>query len=154
MLPFLVDTARLYELFVAEWLKTNLSRIKIDAPWELDIVAQEPVRFAGSGTPHFDIDLVLYDAANNEALCVLDTKYKGASTPTSNDLAQVVAYAEAKGCTEAILVYPGPMTDPSELQVGDIRVRSLTFSIEGDLDRQGQVFVQEIIDGTLVSAHA
>jgi 5-methylcytosine-specific restriction enzyme subunit McrC len=154
MLPFLVDTARLYELFIAEWLKTNLPRIKINPPRELYIVDQEPVHFDSSGTPHFDIDLVLYDAAKTEALCVLDTKYKVASTPTSNDLAQVVAYAEAKRCNEAILVYPGSLSAPLDTKVGDIRVRSLSFSVSEDLDEQGYVFVQEMIhQGSEVSAH-
>jgi len=153
MLPFLVDTARLYERFVAEWLKVNLPRMEITPPRELYLVAQEPVHFGSSGTPHFDIDLVLYDAAKNEALCVLDTKYKAASMPTSDDLAQVVAYAEAKGCSEAILVYPGPPSAPLDTKVGDIRVRSLAFSVNGDLDEQGLAFVQKMIQGSVVSAH-
>jgi 5-methylcytosine-specific restriction enzyme subunit McrC len=111
------------------------------------------VHFDSSGTPHFDIDLVLYDAAKTEPLCVLDTKYKAASMPTSDDLAQVVAYAQAKGCNEAILVYPGPLTAPIDAKVGDIRVRSLAFSVSGDLDEQGYMFVQKMIQDSVVSAH-
>lgn len=96
---------------------------------------------------------MLYDTAKTEPLCVLDTKYKAASMPTSDDLAQVVAYAEAKGCNEAILVYPGPLTAPIVAKVGDIRVRSLAFSVSGDLDQQGYAFLQKMIEGSIVSAH-
>ena len=85
--------------------------------------------------------------------CVQDTKYKAASMPSSDDLAQVVAYAEAKGCSEAILVYPGPLTASIDAKVGDIRVRSLAFSVSGDLDEQGRMFVHNMIQGSVVSAY-
>ena len=71
----------------------------------------------------------------------------------SLSMALVVAYAEAKGCNEAILVYPGPLTAPIDTKVGDIRVRSLAFSVSGDLDEQGLMFVQKMIEGSVVSAH-
>jgi 5-methylcytosine-specific restriction enzyme subunit McrC len=75
----------------------------------------------------------------------MDTKYKAASTPSPEDFAQVVAYAKAKGCNEAVLVYPSALAKPLEAEVGGIRVRSLVFSLDGDLDEAGQVFVQDVL---------
>ncbi|MDP9351298.1 MAG: McrC family protein [Chloroflexota bacterium] len=83
MLPFLVDTARLFELFVAEWLSEHL-------PEGLEVRAQEHVAVGEGGAVGFDIDLVLYDVATNCARCLLDTKYKRADAPSPADIAQVV----------------------------------------------------------------
>jgi 5-methylcytosine-specific restriction enzyme subunit McrC len=80
MLPFLVDMARLYDLFVAEWLTAN-------PPENGFVKPQESLHLDDSGSLHFDIDLVLYDAATSEALCFMDTKYKSASASAAKDLA-------------------------------------------------------------------
>jgi 5-methylcytosine-specific restriction enzyme subunit McrC len=136
MLPFLVDTGRLYEMFIAEWLRAHL-------PDEVSIVSQEKVSI--DGVLHFDVDVVLYDSESGLARCVLDTKYKAASAPTAEDVEQVVAYAEAKGCREAFLVYPSVFTRSLDTNVGKIRVRSLTFSPSGYLEYQGQAFMNELL---------
>jgi 5-methylcytosine-specific restriction enzyme subunit McrC len=140
MLPFLVNTARLYELFVAEWLRAH-------PPQGAFTTAKESVHFDGNA-PSFEIDLVLYDAVSAEALCVMDTKYKEAVAPTSDDFAQVVAYAKAKGCHDAVLVYPSALAKPLKVEVGGVLVRSLTFSLEGDLDQAGQAFAQDVLHFT------
>ena len=136
MLPFLVDMARLYELFVAEWLKAHLPR-------HLLLKFQEQVNI--SKTLHFKTDLVLYDISTGTARYILDTKYKISTQPSANDIAQVVAYAVSKDCHEAILVYPANLTKPLDVLVGDIRVRSLTFSLEGKLDGAGEAFLQNLL---------
>lgn len=136
MLPFLVDMARLYERFVAEWLKENL-------PPTMKLKAQERVDIGQAKALHFEIDLVLYDLDTGQPRCVLDTKYKTADTPSPDDIFQVVTYAEAKGCHEAILIYPTPLAQPLNEKVGDIRVRSMTFSLDGDLEQAGRVFVED-----------
>jgi 5-methylcytosine-specific restriction enzyme subunit McrC len=138
MLPFLVDMARLYELFVAEWLKVHL-------PKNLMLKAQERVNIGPGKTIRFDIDLVLYDVDTGAAQYVLDTKYKTSPTPLPDDVAQIVAYSEAKDCHEAILVYPTPLTESLDEWVGDNRVRSLTFSLDGDLDEAGQIFIDRLL---------
>lgn len=137
MLPFLVNMERLYELFVAEWLKAHPSH-------DFELKAQEKVDIDQAGTLHFDIDLVLYDSAGTTR-CVLDTKYKTPSSPAPSDVAQVMAYAEAKGCREAVLVYPVPLDKPLDKCIGNIHVRSLTFSLDGDLEGAGQVLVQNLL---------
>ena len=137
MLPFLVDMARLYELFVAEWLNTNL-------PHGLTLRAQERVGLGAHDRLHFDIDLVLYDTHTEDASHVLDTKYKRPQSPDTADIAQVVTYAKLKRCREAALVYPVQLERPVDEMVGDIRVRSLTFGLQGDLDEAGQRFCRDV----------
>jgi 5-methylcytosine-specific restriction enzyme subunit McrC len=120
-------------------------------PRDVFVKPQEPVHFDASSSLRFDIDLVLYDATTLEPLCVMDTKYKVTSEPAPNDLAQVVAYAEAKGCNEALLVYPTRLSKHLDTWVGDIRVRSLAFSLKGNLDQAGQAFIQDVFAGSLLS---
>ncbi len=136
MVPFLVNMARLYERFVAEWLRVHL-------PPGLVLERQARVGLTGGEDLHFDIDLVLYQAGR--AKWVLDTKYKTESGPSTADIAQVVAYAQAKGCREAVLVYPARPARPLDSQVGDIRVRSLTFALDGDLEAGGRSFLQALL---------
>ena len=130
MIPFLVDMARLFELFVAEWLRAHL-------PATLRMQSQETVAFGARRDFRFQIDIVLSDAATGRPLMVIDTKYKTPSSPDADDVAQAVAYAEAKGCRDAILLYPVPLSSPLDVTIGEIRVRSLAFPLEGDLEERG-----------------
>jgi 5-methylcytosine-specific restriction enzyme subunit McrC len=125
---------RLYEIFVAEWLGKHLPN-----NWMLKV--QEHVQIGQHAGAGFDMDVVLEDAATGDALCVMDTKYKAAETPSSADISQVVAYAEALQCCEAILIYPAPLREPLDAMVGRIRVRSMTFSLAGNLEKAGQDFM-------------
>ena len=63
--------------------------------------------------------------------------------PTADDIEQVAAYAEAKGCREAILVYPECSDHRLNARVGDIRIRSATFSLSEDPDQAGRRFIKE-----------
>lgn len=138
VLPFLVNMERLYELFVAEWLKKNL-------PQKLVIKSQEKLITGKNSSFQFDIDLVLYDAETNETLCVLDTKYKTPERISTHDRDQILAYALAKNCKEGILIYPKKLTDPIDDILGDIRVRTMTFNLDGNLDECGKKFIHELI---------
>ncbi len=146
VLPFLVNMARLYEFFVAEWLKAHL-------PQELSLKAQEKVAIGGGDVRSFQIDLVLYDAGTGQARCILDTKYKAPKGPSSDDVAQVVAYAEMKSCNKAVLVYPTPLANPLDESIGNIRVQSMTFSLEGDLEAAGRSFLDNL-SGPLLAGQA
>ena len=75
---------------------------------------------------------------------MLDTKYKTAPQPKTGDIFQVIGYAEAKGCKEAVLLYPVPLSKPFNEKIGDIRVRSMTFSLSGDLNSSGKLFMDEL----------
>ena len=79
-----------------------------------------------------------------QARCVLDTKYKRAAAPAPDDIFQIVAYAEAKGCDQAVLIYPTPLARPLDERIGNIRVRTLTFALDGDLEQAGQDFIQKL----------
>ena len=136
-LPFLVNMARLYELFVAEWLKQHLP------PERFRVQAQERVTLGAAQELHFDIDLTLYDARTGEAVCVLDTKYKAPDKPANADIFQVIAYAEVKHCREAVLIYPTAV--PFDERLGEMRVRSLTFATAGDLEQAGQTFLTQLL---------
>ncbi|MEO1430610.1 MAG: restriction endonuclease [Cyanobacteria bacterium J06633_8] len=136
MLSFIVNMASLYELFIAEWLKLNL-------PANLIIKSQERVNIAKN--IHFKIDLLLYDIATAKPRYILDTKYKTPDSPSSDDVAQVVAYAVSKNCSEVILIYPTTLTHPLDEFVGNIRVRSLTFSLNQNLDKAGNIFLKQLL---------
>jgi 5-methylcytosine-specific restriction enzyme subunit McrC len=137
MIPFLVDMARLFELFVAEWLRVHL-------PDDYLLRAQERVEIGDSGDLHARVDLVLYERTTGRALAVLDTKYKTPAHPTPEDVFQVAGYADLKGCREAYLVYPARLKQPLDIRVGDVRVRSLVFELEGKLDDAWTRFLQQL----------
>lgn len=141
VLPFLVNMERLYELFVAEWLKAHL-------PGNLMLKVQERVDIGEADVLTFNIDLVLYDADTGESRCVLDTKYKAADRPGPADVTQVVAYAKMKGCNDAVLIYPQSLSRPLAALVGDVQVRSMAFSLEGDLEEAGQTFMRSLLEST------
>ncbi|BAZ52044.1 McrBC 5-methylcytosine restriction system component-like protein [Nostoc sp. NIES-4103] len=134
-LPFLLNMDSLYEMFVAEWLKENL-------PPHFTLKSQE--RISIGKNLYFKTDLVLYETSNFTPRYILDTKYKKPSKPSSQDIAQVVAYAVSKHCPEVILIYPSSLTNSLDLLVGNIRVRSLTFALNDNLDRAGQIFLKNL----------
>jgi len=139
MLPFLVDMASLFELFVAKWLQAH--------PVEgLQTQAQERILIGENEDLEFRIDLLVTDSANGKVLAVVDTKYKVPDSPSTEDVSQVVAYAGAKGCQEAVLVYPVALKKPLlGTQLGKIRVRTLAFRLDGDLETNGFSFVRELL---------
>nr|WP_255604482.1 McrC family protein [Oscillochloris sp. ZM17-4] len=137
MLPFLVDMANLFEGFVEGWMRTQL-------PPELRLVKQEQHAIGRHGGMSFVIDLVLRDRATEQALIVLDTKYK--RDVKTDDIAQVVAYAEITGCTEAILIYPTMPERPIDTRIGAIRVRSVVFDLDDDIQQAGQRLLGKLFD--------
>ncbi|MBC6477974.1 MAG: hypothetical protein GDA56_09480 [Hormoscilla sp. GM7CHS1pb] len=65
------------------------------------------------------------------------------------DFHQMVSYAKATKCYEAVLVYPKPLCFPLDAKNDDIRffrngVRSLTFSLDGNLNDAGNTFLQDL----------
>ncbi len=137
MIPFLVNMDRLFELFVAEWMKVHLPN-----QWSLE--AQDRVTVGSSAELRFDIDLVVRAAGTADVACVLDTKYKSGK-PTQADVAQVVAYAELRHTTDAVLIYPVRLDSALTADVGSIRVRSVSFSLDADLGEAGQKFLTAIL---------
>jgi 5-methylcytosine-specific restriction enzyme subunit McrC len=135
MLPFLIDMAKLYEQFVAEWLEAN-------TPNGFFVKKQHPVTHDQNYSDR--IDLLLCDIATSKVHYVLDTKYKAPDKVENTDRNQVVTYATLLNCKNAILIYPKNLKAPIDKQIGDIRVRSLTFSLNSDLDRAGKTFLNSL----------
>jgi 5-methylcytosine-specific restriction enzyme subunit McrC len=138
MIPFLVNMARLYELFVAEWLKATLP-----PPWQ--VKAQEKLHVGQHNELLFEIDLVIEDNEGN-ARYVLDTKYKTAAKPDNADINQIIAYATAKNCPNAILIYPAPLSRPLNIHLDNIHIRTLTFSLTDELEAAGQSFLSTLFE--------
>jgi 5-methylcytosine-specific restriction endonuclease McrBC regulatory subunit McrC len=145
MLPFLVDMARLFELLVAEWLQQYLPRTVRLSP-------QDIVRIGSTGCVEFRIDLTLHDADSGSCLAVMDTKYKITDMPTPEDVAQIVAYAVARGARAGVLIYPRRLSRPFRAEVGGISVHAVSFPIDDDVEAGGQEFV-EAIAAVLPRAH-
>lgn len=139
MLPFLVNMERLFELFVAEWLKSHI-------PEDIKIKAKEVVPISPGTTLHFEIDIVIYNE-EDKPIGVMDTKYKKPKMPSTDDISQAVAYAKSKGCSDAFLVYPIFLETPIDFYLGDVRVRSLTFSLDDDLEHSGEEFMKTLLYG-------
>jgi 5-methylcytosine-specific restriction enzyme subunit McrC len=143
MLPFLVDMAQLFELFVAEWMKIHL-------PEAYEVKPQESVDIDDAGNISIRIDLVLFQKQSGMPICVLDTKYKTPDKPSQDDIAQINLYADVMGCKQAILIYPEEISKPMDQVVGGIRIRTATFNIGGDLEKAGKAFLKDILEDQLI----
>lgn len=142
MLPFLVDTARLYESFVGAWLAEYIERHCS----EYRLYAQRRLDLNDTSSLRIDIDIVIYRADTQEVVWVLDTKYKARESPAAADLQQVVAYASACRSSLAGLIYPVALAAPFDGTYGasDIHVRTLHFALDGDLQAAGERLVYEM----------
>ncbi|PSB47390.1 restriction endonuclease [filamentous cyanobacterium Phorm 6] len=140
MLPFLIDMAKLYELFVAEWLEANTPK---------GFFVKQQHRVTHDPNYFYRIDLLLCDIATSKVQYVLDTKYKDPDKIDNKDIYQIVAYANALNCQNAILIYPQNLEKPLDIKHGDIRVRSLTFSLDSDLNEAGKTFLTSLLSNTL-----
>jgi 5-methylcytosine-specific restriction enzyme subunit McrC len=139
MVPFLVDMDRLFELFVAEWMKVHV-------PMDRFLVqAQESITASEATWLQFRVDLALVDRQTGKAWCVLDTKYKASGTVDQGDVSQVVTYAKLKGAAEAVLIYPSPPALPLNAMYGDVRVRTCTFSLQSNHEKAGGDFLHDLL---------
>ncbi|UVE49653.1 McrC family protein [Haloferax larsenii] len=136
MRPFSVDMPRLYERFVARWLKEHV-------PQSYEVQSQKTVTIHESPSIQFDIDLVI--KYNGNVVAVADTKYKERTRPDTDDIAQVVAYAEYYGTENAFLIYPEDLQTDFDVAVGDVHVQDLQFRLGGDLEANGSTFRSDIL---------
>ncbi|MEO5931017.1 MAG: restriction endonuclease [Candidatus Kapaibacterium sp.] len=124
-IPFLVNMAGLYEKYVAEYLAGKIGD-------GMSLSGQEEVGVSPDGKITITIDLVLSDLASGNAIAVLDTKYKNADYPSPDDLQQVVAYAVAKNCRRAVLIYPTMPKRPFNGLYGAGHVEVMTSIVSPD----------------------
>lgn len=137
MIPFLVDMARLFELFVARWLAQHLD-------YRYVLKSQETFTIGEKDALRMVMDLIIYDRETRRPLCILDTKYKAQSTVSNDDYNQAVAYADAAGCENAVLIYPKELVYPFDEKPGGIRVKTAVFDISSDLDQAGEKLLERI----------
>lgn len=134
---FMIDMPDLFERFVTEWLRRELR-----PPGDY---ALRPRRRHSLGRRYWFIpDVVIEDRASRPRI-VLDMKYK--LQIRREDLNQVIAYATEVGCQEAVLVYPSGAQGPAQWKVGPVRVRSLVFPLDTDLNTGGKQFLAEVLSG-------
>ncbi len=117
----------------------------------VSLVPQERADLDDASGLYFEIDPVLRNTLTDEVLCVMDTKYRHATTPASDDVAQIVAYAEKMGCVNAILVFPRELPRPLDMKVGGISVRTLSCPVSDDVHRLGERFMDAVLNYVLVS---
>ena len=131
MVPFRVDMARLFEEFVAAWLREQL-------PDGLEVSAQETKAVGGPVPVVLRADIVVRDVATGEAVVVMDTKYKRDQVPQAGDLEQVLAYTEVYGCRFGVLVYPNRVEQGYRCVVGGKQIESVGMGLgqTGDIRRQ------------------
>ncbi len=138
MLPFVIDMPNLFERFVGEWLRAHLPR-------GLKVRTQNTIWRSETCGATFVPDLLLLNSQSGEPVAVLDTKYKAPNQgPAASDIEQVVAYSTALRCRDAYLIYPRELNRPLEDRVGDVMVRSATFSLAGDLDVAGAGLLDQL----------
>jgi 5-methylcytosine-specific restriction endonuclease McrBC regulatory subunit McrC len=114
--------AKLFEEFVEKWLSENLSEsLKVDPQFH--------VRLDANADLSFKIDLVLRDSVSEQALAVIDVKYKLAEQPSEDDIQQVVAYAVELGVSRAHLVYPFCLLRPVEAKIGHVKVSTIGIDL-------------------------
>ena len=141
MLPFLIDMATLFERFVHRWLEDHL-------PPAYSVRAQERIHLGDQNELHYVIDLVISERSTGRTLCVLDTKYKRDPRPSNPDINQVTVYALAKSTSQAILVYPQQPENTFRATIGPsgVRVRSLGFPVDGNIEAAGHTFLSRLLD--------
>jgi 5-methylcytosine-specific restriction enzyme subunit McrC len=137
-LPFLLNTAQLYEAYVAAWLAQHL-------PPQYRLKAQDPYKF--SPNHRYKIDLTIYDRTTNKAIAVLDTKYKTPEKPSNTDINQILTYAHFKksdrvATHRAILIYPESLPQPLDQISDTIHLQSLVFGC--DPDKDGAAFLAQL----------
>ena len=137
-IPFIVNMAGLFELFVAEWLAIHL-------PSQYTIKAQETVAIGEDNPMAFHIDLVIYDRYTGEVKAVLDTKYKDTTTIQNSDFNQILAYAVSKRTKKGILIYPQRMKNSIYYGTNGYEIRGISFDIQGDIEEGGEQFLRELI---------
>ncbi len=137
MIPFLVYMPRLFELFVAQWLKQNLNARYV-------LKSQESLHIGEKDSMKMVMDLVLYNLDTSKPICVLDTKYKAHNTVLPDDYSKVVAYGDAIGCDETVLIYPKPLEFPFNEKPGKVRVKTVVFDIGGELEENGNKMLTQL----------
>jgi len=137
-LPFELEMPKLFEAFVAEWLRTS-------GPADLTVRPQHRAQLDANFQVQIKVDILLCDKLSGSPIAVLDTKYKLAERPSDDDIYQIAFYARELQAKRAILVYPTLLAAPFRMVHGKhIRVESMPFDIGAPLSASGAAFVKAL----------
>jgi 5-methylcytosine-specific restriction enzyme subunit McrC len=139
--PFVVNMARLFELFVAEWLRAHLRAFnpRYMIRW------QDRATLGEHDQLQFSIDMVLHDRERSRDVAVIDAKYKVPDRVSNEDIAQVTLYAQLRDCRDAVLVYPAVPSRVLDATTPQHRIRTLWFALDDDLDVAGNALVESLL---------
>lgn len=139
---FLIETAPLFERFVAKWLEHAL-----DARFRVQV--QKRKRLDASPARYITPDILIYASDGDQPIAVFDTKYKQGERPELNDIYQVTFYAAEFEVKQAGLIYPHAILEPLIGQNREVAYRTLSFDLSRPIDEAGKMFLKEI-DSILV----
>lgn len=140
-IPFVINMSSLFEEFVARWLQRELRHSD-----EHDLLIQESRYVEGETVLNFRMDLVFRDRESGRPVLVADTKYKVPRRSGQDDINQMVAYAQVLGCSEAVLIYPRALDERVDSYIGNVRVRSVEFDVQGtNLESAGRAFLERLL---------
>jgi 5-methylcytosine-specific restriction enzyme subunit McrC len=137
-IPYLISMPQLFEKYVAKWLEEHFGK----EGGAVRGSSQSSWPVFTEGDISFRPDLVLSDREGS-AFMVLDTKYKSPTYPSSDDVQQIVAYANHVGVRSAILIYPSEATCRCLFRSGEIEVRTCVFSLSQEPDLAGKLFLEQ-----------
>jgi 5-methylcytosine-specific restriction enzyme subunit McrC len=137
--PFVLNMPRLFEAFVAEWLRQ-------DPPPGILVRPKHTANLDADFRSNVEIDILLIDENTNKPIAVLDTKYMKGEQPSEADIYQVAFYARELQVRRGMLVYPSPTALPFHIRHGkDMLLESLVFDLSLPLEEAGQVFRNELL---------
>jgi 5-methylcytosine-specific restriction enzyme subunit McrC len=136
--PFVLNMPRLFEGFVAEWLRQH-------PPPGVVVRPKHSVTLNADFRLKIETDILLIDETTNRPLAVLDTKYTSGDQPSEADIYQVAFYARELQVQRGMLVYPSQTALRFCIHHGkDILLESVIFDLSAPLEEAGQAFHDQL----------
>jgi 5-methylcytosine-specific restriction enzyme subunit McrC len=137
--PFVLNMPRLFEAFVAEWLRHN-------SPPGIIVRPQHTAVLDADFKLSIHIDIVLIDEDTDKPVMVLDTKYMSGEEPMEADIYQIAFYAHEMQVHRGILIYPAPTARQFTIKHGaDTLLESMVFDVSAPLESAGISFLAELV---------
>lgn len=137
-IPFELNMPRLFESFVAEWLRAN-------TPKGTTVRCQYNALLDADFKMSIHVDIVLFEEGSHRPVAVLDTKYKSGEQPMEEDIRQIAFDAGELRVDRAMLIYPSTSALQFRIRHGDrMVVESLVFDVSAPLDQAGSIFLNEL----------
>jgi hypothetical protein len=139
-IPYMINMETLFEFYVRAMFKESLDRTR----YELDkysnkwFLARSVTRIeeAEKGIhlmPYCIPDIVVRDKISNEALAVIDAKYKAHERSLRSDSLQLLSYILLTGVKKCGFVFPGAETTLKQMRTGGVEYLHLQTPFTDDL---------------------